>query len=698
MIETTRHIAIFMAIVVAGFDRALSQAAQAKQVVSQPKPPTQSEKQQESLGQTFTALPQRLVDVFTNLDSWGRDKVGAARFVLLKFDRGEQLAWLLEESDDAVVVLQDDLIPWTYWRKKPTRLPSTWGVAEVTLRSVQAADFEALCRDLANPKKPEKDERAATVRAMYVPEPSYRALMAHAAWKKGLNKYCESVAMAEQGAPPEHRTFDAAVRDDLAWNHFLRGVNLLKFANRRDAVAQLKMAIAVAPASEFSKQSVDLVKALERLIAEDAKRAQEKPQPANESKLSDDERIALYITQLKDISCRQIMQPGHLSPYFAVLVSDSRGGSKPDDKLPSQKLRDLGDKAVPALIKALEDDTPTRSVYHWRDFARSRVVWRVSDFAWHILQDITENDLGNRAIVGFTFSYMEPEEKRQVIAEAKRWHEATRNKSPEERMMALLESDNERNWQTASDYFLARKDRRAVPVLVKHLTKNIETNFTAGKLCGVIAQFGDRSVTPTIREVLNKGVGASDRLEAAIALWELGDASGVPVAIDYIKAEPQPYGHWDTPVWFLMYSHRPEAIAALREMVVGASVDRVAEVLTHMAVAISGNLWGGKRKPAGNAQCAAVFLEGLKRGETTKYEVGTVRQRIKDKAAIALAVLKNGGDVFGPFVHVDKKTFNDAEPDPAKRDAQIADLRAWYEKHNGRLEWDQKIGKLRVKE
>ena len=66
----------------------------------------------------------------------------------------------------------------------------------------------------------------------------------------------------------------------------------------------------------------------------------------------------------------------------------------------------MGMAAVPALIGVLDDDTPTRTVYHWRNFAHSRLVWRVSDFAWNLLRDITKKDFGYRPIVGFTFGEM----------------------------------------------------------------------------------------------------------------------------------------------------------------------------------------------------------------------------------------------------------------------------------------------------
>ena len=72
-----------------------------------------------------------------------------------------------------------------------------------------------------------------------------------------------------------------------------------------------------------------------------------------------------------------------------------------------------------------------------------------------------------------------------------------------------------------------------------------------------------------IKGVLDSKDEHSDRLRAAIALWRLGDDSGIPVAIKYVQEKEQRYGSWDTPVWFLMKTKKKEAIEALRAVVTG---------------------------------------------------------------------------------------------------------------------------------
>jgi hypothetical protein len=154
-----------------------------------------------------------------------------------------------------------------------------------------------------------------------------------------------------------------------------------------------------------------LIPRLEKLIAEQNNHVQ----PVDESTLSDQEKAALYITQLNDLRCPQSSQPGTIEPYIQ--------GDYLSTPSPALKLSQLGMAAVPALVMALEDETPTRTVFHWRDFDDDREVWRVCDFAWYVLRDISHNNFGHAPIsfYGSPFNTMQPAEKAQVIQDVRRW-------------------------------------------------------------------------------------------------------------------------------------------------------------------------------------------------------------------------------------------------------------------------------------
>ena len=54
------------------------------------------------------------------------------------------------------------------------------------------------------------------------PGPSYRARVAHAAWKKGMTQYCNALVAPDQ-KDKSFQKYRQAVLEDLAWLHYLRG-------------------------------------------------------------------------------------------------------------------------------------------------------------------------------------------------------------------------------------------------------------------------------------------------------------------------------------------------------------------------------------------------------------------------------------------------------------------------------------------
>jgi HEAT repeat protein len=629
------------------------------------------------------------------LDGFGRDRIKDATFVELSLsDAGEpkrrwtENAWLEEKDADSITVLGNDLLPWIYRRNSVTTIPSSWNPRSVKLESVRDADLESVCKELAQRKEETADDSERIARKFHAPGPSYRLLMAHGAWKKGLTQYCVSIVSADPQYTSDFPKYRSAVREDLAWLHFLRGVNLLMYANRKEVLPHLRLVLELSPECDYVAQAKDLAGRLEKLVAQQNGNA---GTAVDESKLTDAKRAELYVSQLKDICCPQMAQPGDIFPYLAV-----RDG-KPEEHPPTLRLKEMGMQAVPALITALEDDTPTRTVYHWRDFAHSRLVWRVSDFAWNILRDITRKEFGYRSIGGFTLSGMKPDERRRVIEEIKAWYAATKNLSPDDRMFASFSSRNPKDWLAAGQYFLAKKDKRAITPLLEKIPQ--ARSFDKGDLCELVAKFGDPSVRAAIKEVLENAEEHSDRLAAAIALWTLGDDAGIPVAIKYVKAHEQPYGAWDTPIWFLMGTRRKEALAALKVVVTEAPASRAGEVIGFVLASITGDLWGKRREPAGCVEICPVLIAAMDRSDYTGGSINNIKIRIKDDAAKALALLKVGkkGPFGGRFLAIDAAVFNELEPDEAKRDAQIKTLKEWYEKHKDRLGWDSKSGHLVLK-
>ena len=371
------------------------------------------------------AISPQLQKLFERLDTLGRDKIVQARFVEIKFTVSpahtghrpppghswSQNSWAVSEDVNTISILDVGLIPFSYRKTADTLIPTSWQPTPVRVDSVTAADFEKACRVMIATKDAPSPQGTPNLE---------RLMVAHAAWKRGITKYCEAILANDPVYATGFDKYEQTVLDQLAWLHFIEGVHLLRYADRRDVVRNLKVVSELSPTAECAADARDLVTHLERFIAQPAKAVA----AVDESQLSAADQAALYVSQLVELSCPQSGQPGNPEPY----VSHDRSSTPP----PTWKLRKLGLDAVPALVKAIEDDTPTRTVWHWRDFDQHRYVWRVSDFAWYVLRDIAREPFGSRD-ASDSLGLMTPEKKQRVLDDIQQWHAAHPDRVPTSR-------------------------------------------------------------------------------------------------------------------------------------------------------------------------------------------------------------------------------------------------------------------------
>ncbi len=600
--------------------------------------------------------------------------------------------WLVRQDDSSISVMRNDLLPWTFSKNEATQTPASWYPRSIKLEGIKEADLREYFKSLSIPE-PLEDEDRPRRRLSDIPGPSQRLLQAYMAWKHGLPEFCDPIIAAdakERNYKADFARYQEAVLDDLAWLHFLRGVNLLMYADRKDVLQQLRLVSEISPKGEYSDQAKELVRHLERMVAGGA----ESLKPSlDESKMGEAERIRFYVTQLKDLNCPQMSQPGDIAIYATIV------DGQPDENPPSAKLLRLVMKAVPFLIEALDDDTPTRTVYHWRDFAHSRYVWRTSDFAWQILRDITKKEFGYRPVVGFTLGTMEPAEKKTAIEAIKQWYAENKNVSDDDRMFGFFSSQEPNDWLTAGRYFLdAKKSERAVKPLLELIPR--ARDFSKGAVCELVGELGDRTAIPVLNGVMTTAPAPADRMSAAIGLWRLGDNSGIPIAIDFVESEMQPYGNWEEPIWFLMLTRSKEAMDALQSIIVTAPPTRASEVLRTVTASITGDLWGRKRTPAACVEMVPVLIAAADRRDETGGSTNDVKTRMNDVAAVALVLMRNGTeDPFpGSSPRVDPTFFDVSDPEVASRDRQIEALKAWYETNKDHLRWSPEKKRLVVTE
>jgi hypothetical protein len=105
------------------------------------------------------------------------------------------------------------------------------------------------------------------------------------------------------------------------------------YADRRDVLPHLRLAREIAPDSEHAEAAAELAKQLERIVGDSAQIASSGPTTRAIAELPEEQRIAAYIGQLKDLCCPQMSQPGSIMPYLAI------EGDMPSEETPTALLK-----------------------------------------------------------------------------------------------------------------------------------------------------------------------------------------------------------------------------------------------------------------------------------------------------------------------------------------------------------------------
>lgn len=216
----------------------------------------------------------------------------------------------------------------------------------------------------------------------------------------------------------------------IAWLRFTQGLDY--FQNKKDADA-LEMFRAAATfdkvarpysvLSHCSGTSIDLIPDVESRLA-----AKVETEPAFEDR---EKYIRYWIARIREING---VMPGQ--PAKPDIWSDSEISILP---FASNKLREVGVDALPALIEVFGDKRPTRSVGYWRDFYPSRYVVSVGDAAQEIF-----------AVICIDYGLSRPERTREKHPALEDWQaelrgwlkdvpKDARRLSPEERSKFISE-------------------------------------------------------------------------------------------------------------------------------------------------------------------------------------------------------------------------------------------------------------------
>lgn len=282
--------------------------------------------------------------------------------------------WLVRETETELVLADTALCVRTWPRK--VELPKEWDkfkdshpVVEPLPGETRDVDFTAFRSPVE--KEGTTEEHFAemmSARQGDLPQPAHQALMARWSLERdeeraALDLLLQARKLAEdsrstQPGRKDRRTGDRIILDQLATSLRAR---LIKDAHRGTARSELRdgwKRLAALPEHWASKEAAAVGAAYDRQVAEDAEWRE--PSPEDLAKLPKVDQARVWLHRLRDACGEQGGQPGHCSVFW---VYDEKAAN------PAEELSKLGWDAVPPLIEHLDDDSPTRSMGYWRDFA-----------------------------------------------------------------------------------------------------------------------------------------------------------------------------------------------------------------------------------------------------------------------------------------------------------------------------------------
>ncbi len=211
--------------------------------------------------------------------------------------------------------------------------------------------------------------------------------------------------------------------DAAAWKVLRPAMLAFQAGGSRDAfLAQCRALRHDHPQTVYMTELSSLVTAMD----DDAKLAA----PTLSPTASPDEAARYWIYELRDIAGHQISDPGY------PLLFDAYLGGAPNA---ADQLVAIGAPAIPRLVDALADDTPTRTIAWQRSFYPVYFVLRRRDIAMKVLERITGARFYEEGATFMHFYLDTPERQRAVLDNVRTWWQHSRGASQAEMIRNQLE-------------------------------------------------------------------------------------------------------------------------------------------------------------------------------------------------------------------------------------------------------------------
>ncbi|MBI5725765.1 MAG: HEAT repeat domain-containing protein [Planctomycetes bacterium] len=185
--------------------------------------------------------------------------------------------------------------------------------------------------------------------------------------------------------------------------------------SRWDFLETCKKLLADHPDSGYQAQWGDFISAIEREFAAGEPVFVKK----SVEERTKQEEIAYWVYKIHDLDCRQYWDPG----YPMIFAMDS---AKPN---PADHLVAIGPAAIPQLIDALTDNTPTRTIGWYRHWSSYYYILRRQDIALHCLERIVGFEFYEEPGTASYFHTEKPGNQASVLENVREWWKQSEGKS-----------------------------------------------------------------------------------------------------------------------------------------------------------------------------------------------------------------------------------------------------------------------------
>jgi hypothetical protein len=386
-------------------------------------------------------------------------------------------------------------------------------------------------------------------------------VLAWACWRNGRDDLAAAICDQAAGMnrewgnveePPPPLLLEAA--DEIAHNQMWELVET--FGNpqvtRAELLERYRRFVRNYPDSKHQKAAKETAALLQQMVKEDAEHARRRQTGKPFDQLSQAEKIAELIFQLRDQNGHQFMQPGSCDIF-------DRFGRASDT--PAHQLVKAGYKAVPQLIEALEDARFTRSVGFHRNFYFSHYVLRVGDCAQIILEEITA--LRFYEPKSTSAAMFKDGEAKAVKARAQQWFAEFQRKGEKQQLIEAVARGDKQSFAQAQR-LVKKYPEAALPALQAGM-KAATSNWVRADLVRLSRDLNDDGALVLLLREVKGGPSRASRLAAAEALHQRGRPEGVAAMIaEWNGRRPAPPGVRDAgPAWAERFDGNDSGLAAV---------------------------------------------------------------------------------------------------------------------------------------